>query len=133
MNEPLIPTDKSELSRVSRAVRFALAALVLGMSYPNIHCAFGIPKFQQIYQDMLMGKPLPQVTEFVVRFQIVFEALSILLPVLALGSVAARGTTRPLYVVGGVVLGIFVQIFFQWFALTLPLFGIIKEMQAPLG
>lgn len=117
-----------ELVRLSRAVRFALAAIVVGLSYPNIHCALGIDKFRQIYVDMLGGKPLMPATALILQFQPLFVALSILFPVAAIVTIFIPGTTRAIYIAGFLVLAIFAQLFFQWFSLTEPLFSIIRAM-----
>jgi hypothetical protein len=133
MNEALKSTEMTaepELVRVSRAVRFGLAAIVIGLSYPNIHCALGIDNFKQVYADMLGNKPLAAATVFMVRFQPLFVALSILFPVLAVATIFTPGITRSIYIAGFLVIAIFAQLFFQWFTLTGPLFNIIRDMSA---
>ena len=121
-------TPESELRRISRAVRFALAAIVLGLSYPNIHCALRIDKFQQIYSDMLTNKPLAATTVFLVHYQPFFVGLSILFPAMAIATIFMPGITRSIYIAGFLVIAIFAQLFFQWFSLTSPLLDIIRGM-----
>jgi hypothetical protein len=123
-------TADAELIRISRAVRFGLAAIVIGLSYPNIHCALGIDNFRQVYADMLGNKPLAAATVFMVRFQPLFVGLSILFPVLAVTTIFTPAITRSIYVAGFLVLAVFAQLFFQWFTLTGPLFDIIRGMSA---
>ena len=122
-------TAEAELVQISRAVRFGLAAIVIGLSYPNIHCALGIDNFSQIYADMLGNKPLAGATVFMVRFQPLFIGLSILFPVSAVATIFTPGLARSIYIAGFLVLAIFAQLFFQWSTLTAPLFDIISGMQ----
>jgi len=113
---------------MSRAVRFGLAAIVFGLSYPNVHCAIHIDKFQQIYADMLGNKPLPALTVFIIHYHWLFVASSIVFPVAAFLTVFVPGVTRSIYISGFLVIATFVQLFFQWHALTGPLFSIIQGM-----
>lgn len=121
-------TAHSELIRISHAIRCFFAAIVLGLSYPNIHCALGIDKFQQIYSDMLGNKPLAAVTVFVVHYQSLLVGLSILFPVVAVATIFMRDTARSIYISTVIIFAVFAQLFFQWFTLTGPLFNIIRDM-----
>jgi hypothetical protein len=124
-------SPQESIYALARAIRFALAALVLGIAYPNIHCAFGIGRFEMIYNDMLAGKPLPGVTIFILHYRWFFAGLSVLVPIVALASVFARNAARATYWSGVAVFMAFGQLCFQWFALTAPLIEVIKGMQGP--
>jgi hypothetical protein len=106
-------TAHSEVVRISRAIRFFFAAIVLGLSYPNIHCALGIGHFQQIYSDMLGNKPLAAATVFMVQHQYLFVGLSILFPIVAVATIFTPGITRPIYIAGVLIFAIFAQLFFS--------------------
>lgn len=121
------PSESPEA--IARAVRFALAALVLGVSYPNIHCAFAMGRFEQIFMDMLGNKPLPAATVFVLRYRWLFEGSSVLFPMLSVMGVFSSRSVRPTYLSGVTVLLVFGQLFFMWFALTGPVVEIVRGMQ----
>lgn len=127
MNNPSPETDSQAIA-TARAVRFGFAAVVLGMSYPNIRCALGIYRFELIFRDMLGGKPLPVITTFVIQAQPVLLGLSILIPLAAIILIFAGRLSRSIYVCGGLILAVFFQLFFTWQALSEPLFDIVRAM-----
>jgi len=120
---------EAQLFSIGRAVRFGFAAMVFGLSYPNIRCAFGINHFRQIFVDMLGAKPLPSATALVLQIQPFLIGLSILIPLLALAFLFVPRLAYSIYASGVLVLLVFVQLFFTWHALTIPLFTIIEGMQ----
>ena len=71
MNDPKAESDIVSIS-VARAVRFGFAAIIVGLSYPNIHCARRLHAFEQVFHDMLGGKPLPALSTFVFHAQPIF-------------------------------------------------------------
>jgi hypothetical protein len=123
-------STSSELRASSRALRFALVALVLGLSYPNIRLALALPNFQQIYTDMLGNKPLPAATTFIIHARTVLLLLSFAVPLLALLSLALRSLSKSTYLAGFLILAIFIQLFSTWHAVALPLFDIIQGMES---
>ena len=127
MNNPPPEADLQAIA-AARAVRFGFAAVVLGMSYPNIRCALGIYRFELIFRDMLGGKPLPAITTFVLQAQPVLLGLSILIPLAAIILIFAGRLSRSIYVSGGLILAVFFQLFFTWQALSEPLFEIVRAM-----
>ena len=127
MNDPSLETEPQAIA-AARAVRFGFAAVVLGMSYPNIRCALGIYRFELIFRDMLGGKPLPAVTTLVLQLQPFLLGLSILIPLAAIILVFAGGLARSVYISGALILAVFFQLFFTWQALSAPLFDIVRAM-----
>jgi len=122
------PETEPQAIAAARAVRFGFAAVVLGMSYPNVQCALAIPRFAQIYQDMLGARPLPVATTWILQFQPFLLGLGILIPLAAIILIFAGGRTRSIYISGGLILTVFFQLFFTWHALSVPLFDIVIAM-----
>jgi hypothetical protein len=122
------PGTESPAIAAARAVRFGFAAIVLGMSYPSIHFALVIPRFAQIYQDMLGARPLPVATTWILQFRPFLLGLSILIPLAAISVIFAGGLTRSIYISGGLILTVFFQLYFTWHALSAPLFDIVSAM-----
>ena len=122
---------QSEIVRISRAIRCFFGAIVLGLSYPNIHCALKIGHFQNVYSDFLGSQPLPVSTVFMLNHQAVFVALSVIIPVAAIATVFLRDQARSIYIAAFLIFSVFAQLFFQWFTLTGPLFEIIRMMGEP--
>ena len=109
----------AELVRLSRAVRFGLASIVLGLSYPNIHCALNLKVFLDAFPG---GKGMASVLMH--DYQPLFVALSILLPIAAMANVFMTGVVRSIYLSGFLVIAVFVQLFFQYFAMMGPISNI---------
>jgi hypothetical protein len=121
------PSAGSEGARLSRAVRFGLAALVIGLSYPNIRCAVAITHFREMYDGM--GIPtVSRTAAFLFAHRPLFVGLSILLPPAAIVSIFTQEKVRSIYLSGFLVIAVFVQLFFTWFTLTAPLWGLIDDM-----
>jgi hypothetical protein len=129
MDEPVKNPDRDELLRMARTLRFALVALISGISYPNIRLALDIPAFQRIFHDMLGGKPLPTVTTFVIQAHPILVPLSFALPCLAILTVFFRRWKYADYLVASIIIVVFVQLFFTWHAVALPLTDIIQGME----
>jgi hypothetical protein len=121
------PAAGSEGARLSRAVRFGLAALVIGLSYPNIHCAVAITHFRDMYDGMGVQK-VSRTAAFLFAHRPLFVGLSILLPLAAVVSIFTRDKVRSIYLSGFLVIAVFVQLFFTWFTLTAPLWGLIGDV-----
>jgi hypothetical protein len=111
------PDIKVELARFSRAVRFGLASIVLGLSYPNIHCALSIKAFQDVFTSSEAGTA----AGIIYGHQPLFVGLSILLPVAAVANIFMPGIVRSIYLSGVLVMAVFVQLFFQWFTMMGPI------------
>ncbi len=98
------------------------------MSYLNIRLALGLHGFAAVYRDMLGAKPLPSMTTFVLGAQPFLIALSILIPIAALGMVFVGRITRSIYFSGALILIVFFQLFFTWQAISAPLIQIVQGM-----
>jgi type IV pilus assembly protein PilC len=62
--------EKSERikGKVKSAMMYPIIVLVLAIGILAFLLVFIVPKFQQIFNDMLQGKPLPALTQFVIGF-----------------------------------------------------------------
>ncbi len=132
MSEPT-STDIGDLRAIARTIRIPFAVLVVGFSYINIHCALGIPKFRQIFSDMLGPTPLPAATQFALQYQQPLEAISLAVPCVAIGLIFYGRLAFSLAALGFLLLLVLLQIGFVWFALTEPLTTIIFKMQGAAG
>lgn len=127
MNEQ--PTPAIELLPLARAIRFAFVALVLCFSYLSICSSLSIHNFEQIFYDMLGGKPLPAITTFVISARLALLALSYLVPLFAVATLFMRRLAASFYLLGGLLVVTTVQFFLVYHALFAPLFQIISQMQ----
>jgi hypothetical protein len=119
---------ESQFVALGRSVRFGFAAIVLGVSYPNIRLALGIGAFRVIFQDMLGNKPLPAITTLVLQAQPFLIGLSVVIPLVAVALIFVGRLTHSIYVSGVLVLAVLFQLFFTWQAISAPLFKIIQSM-----
>jgi hypothetical protein len=126
--EPATNADAPETSKQQLSLRFALVALIVGLSYPNVRCALAISVFQQVYKDMLGDKPLPPVTVFMIHARVALIALSFAIPALAVLSLFVRRLSASTYLAGVLIILIFVQLFSTWHAAIYPLITIVTGM-----
>ena len=111
--------DALDVRQIARAIRFALVAIVLGLSY-------------LIFRDMLGGKPLPRLTQFVLSARPLFVAVSILVPLVAVATLFLRGVTASFYIIGMLVCVTVVQCITIYHGLLAPLTQIISAMSSSL-
>ena len=134
MKDP-IPSNQpgpTELMRLGRATRFAIACVVVGLSYLAIRSCLGIPKFARIFSDMLAeNERLPAITVLVIRGQPVLLALSYCIPAAAIGLLFMRDVARSLYCLGILILISIAASAVVIFATYLPMMTIIEKMQGP--
>ena len=84
--EQIPQQDAIDVWQLARAIRFALVSIVLGLSYLSLRSSLSIESFSQIFADMLGGKPLPALTQFVLGARPLFVAVSILVPIVAVAT-----------------------------------------------
>ena len=129
--EPTPPPDAIDLRQLARAIRFALVAIVLGLSYLGLRGSLSIGDFELIFRDMLGGKPLPALTVFVLGARPFFLGISILVPALAIATLFLRGVVRSFYVIGALGFVTIAQFITLYHALSAPLSQIISAMSGP--
>ena len=118
--------------------RYSVASALFHVSNLLVACAavftagFIIPRFAGIFDDMLGGRPLPPVTEFVLHFRVLWLLLGFAFLFAAI-SLAWRYRLRsaPRLVSAGLLLLAAAQIGFIVIAMFLPLCGTIIRQMPP--
>jgi hypothetical protein len=117
-----------DIVQFARATRFALASVVFCISYLSLRSSLHIGHFEQIYHDMLGGKPLPSLTIFVVRYHLLFVLVSFAVPVIAFAMLFMSNIARSVHVVGWLVIITFIEFLVVYQGLSEPLLEIMKQM-----
>ena len=106
-----------------------LACLILGLW--NIYQALAIPKFGEIFEQMLGGKALPAVSTAVLNLQMPLTVLALALPMAAIAAFFTLGR-RPsgLWPMLLIFLVIGVQLLITRNALWQPLVSIVSDMSS---
>ncbi len=99
--EPTVEQDSIDVRQLANAIRFAVFAIVFGLSCLGLRISQSINDFARFYQDMLGGKPLPLVTEYVLSSQSLFIAVSLIIATIAMATLFFRRVVVSLYVLGG--------------------------------
>jgi hypothetical protein len=121
----------SDLRSLASGVRAVALVFTLVLSYFNARLAFQINNFDTIFSHMLGGKPLPAVTDMVLRGRTILVLLSLLTPVFAVVIVARlRNHKLALYSLSGLMIAAFIQIHLTWTGLFAPLMSIINGMRS---
>lgn len=125
----MTPDPSAEIRDLAIGVRAISCAFAFIICYFNAFLAFKIGTLAAVYSDMLGGKELPFLTRVVFIGQGGFMALSLAFPlgaVLAVWLISRHRTA--LGIVGGILIGAFLQMHFTWCALTAPLLNIFSGM-----
>lgn len=126
------PPDSSSTAfdpvQFARATRFAFVAVVLCVSYFSMRSSLAIADFERIYRDMLGGKPLRPVTQWILHLRTLFVLVSLFVPLTALATLCLSNLTRAVTILGWLVPVAFVEFLVLYQALSSPLFEIIKQM-----
>ena len=125
--------DPIDVRRLARAIRFALVAVIVGLSYFGVRASLSIDGFRQIFLDMLGAHPLPGLTVFVIQMRAVFIAISLLMPTLAIGTLFWRNLIRYFHLLGCLALLAAIHFVTLYHALSAPLAMIIEQMGGSSG
>jgi hypothetical protein len=98
--EQIPQQDAIDVRQLARAIRFALFAIVFGLSYLSIRSSLGIGSFELIFREMFGGKPLPALTQFILGARPLFLIISVLVPVVAVAALFLRRVAVSIYVMG---------------------------------
>ena len=103
-------------------LKWMFVLLILLFSVPNFATSLMIPKFNQIFQDALPGKPLPLLTIALTHFSTFFTVLTVALPVLGILNICYGKKLRA-WVIGSVVILLFIglQVVFTWIGCITPM------------
>lgn len=120
-----------EIRSLALGVRAVALAFTLILSYFNIRLALNISGFQAVFSDMLGGKPLPLLTELVIRAKPFWIGSSILFAVAAIIAILLiRNHKWALFAVTGIMAAIFLQIVLTWTGLFAPLMSIVTGLSS---
>jgi hypothetical protein len=128
MSDPTDPGASARLMAVTRAIRFALVAILLGLCYLNIRSALSIHAFERIFVDMLGGKALPALTLLVIQLATPITLFSLAMPFCAIATLFMRDLVKPFYVLGMLALIAFAEIAVLYLALFAPLTMIMRAL-----
>jgi hypothetical protein len=126
--EQIPQQDAIDVRQLARAILFALVAIVLGLSYLSLRSSLSIGGFEPIFRDMLAGKPLPGLTQFVLSARQLFVAVSILIPIAAVATLFLRGVIRSFYVIGVLGFITIAQFITLYHGMSAPLTQIISNI-----
>ena len=110
------------------AVRFSVVSIVLGLSYLTLRASLGIGSFERLFADMPDGAPLPSLTRFILAVRGLFVAMSVCVPLAAIGTLFVRRVTLSFYIIGTLALLTLTQWVVLYKGLNAPLAGIITHM-----
>lgn len=125
---PPLPVPEFDVVRFASATRFALVSIVLCLSYFTLSSSLAIGKFEQIYHDMLGGKPLPPVTQWLLHLRLLVMLVSVLIPSTALATLFQRNLARAVTILGWLVIIAFVQGLAIYQGLVAPLIEVMKQL-----
>ncbi len=131
--KPIPDTDatKQSLSKiieVARAVRFAIAVILFGLSYVSIRISFGLVGIEQVLDGM--GMALPAITSFIITARPAFMFVSVLIPLAALACLWDANVTRSIYNLGRLSLLNIVQLILLYHGFSAPLVKMVTNVTA---
>lgn len=126
---------ETKIKELDQGIRAVAVVFLLIVGYFGIRTAFQIPQFESIYSDMLAGKPLPPVTQFLISGTYIFILTSLVFPIVGVVAVFKVRTPRiALFTVAGCMVVTFIQSHIIFTGLMAPLFDIISNLSgAPNG
>jgi len=118
-----------EVSDVARAVRFAIAFILFGLSYVNIRVSFAFGGFEDVLAGMGMTYiTLPALTNLIFAAHPELIFVSVIVPLAALACFWDRNVTRAIYNLGLLTALIIVQLILLYHGLSGPLMNLISTM-----
>ena len=125
---PQLPPPAFDIAQFASATRFALVSIVFCLSYFAVSASLAIAKFEQIYRDMLGGKPLPPVTQWIIYLHLPILFVSLLVPLIALATLFLSNLARAVTILGWLVIISFVLCLTVYQGLAMPLIETFKAM-----
>lgn len=115
----------------SRGLRVIVCAFAFVLCFVHLFLLLTVlNKFEQIFADMLGGRPLPFLTAFLFGWKPLFVIVAIALPLIAVLAVCLlRSRRQALALVGAAFFLALFQMGFPVVALFVPLSGTISAMQ----
>ncbi|MDQ6631306.1 MAG: hypothetical protein M3Y82_06065 [Verrucomicrobiota bacterium] len=128
MNEDKPIPSTIDIEKVACAIRFALVAIVVMLSYLPIRCSFSIAAMKEVFQRI--GQPVPPLTELVIRFSSFLIVSSLVIPLAAVATLFIRNSVRAFYCLAGLALVTMVHLVFTYEGLVAPIFLLLDQMGA---
>jgi hypothetical protein len=101
---PATRPANSEILAVLKALRFAFVSAVLFLSYFPLRFTLATSAFRNILRDMLEGRRLPVVSQFVFSNETFLLILSLLLPAAAIATLFWKNLRKSFYALGIITL-----------------------------
>jgi hypothetical protein len=125
---PSLPQPAFDIVKFAGATRFALVSIVFCLAYFGVSSSLSIGHFEQIFRDMLGGKPLPTVTQWIIHFRLLILLISLLVPLIALATLFLSNLARAVTILGWLVIISFVQCLTIYQGLVAPFLDIMKAL-----
>lgn len=125
---PPLPPPGFDIVQFAKATRFALASIVLCLSCFVLRSSLAIEDFDRIFHDMLGGKPLPPVTQWLLHLRLLILLVSMFIPLIALATLSFGNLARAVTILGWLVIVAFIECLLIYQGLTASLIEIIKQM-----
>ena len=131
--KPIPDTDNtkqssSDIIEVARAVRFAIAVILFGLSYVSIRISFGLGGIEQVLDGM--GIALPAITSFIITARPALMFASVLIPLAALGCFLDSNVARSIYNLGRLCLLVIIQLILFYHGFSAPLVKMVTSVTA---
>ncbi|MGB8353353.1 MAG: hypothetical protein WCD79_05660 [Chthoniobacteraceae bacterium] len=134
MNEDTSADLNRQLARMKRSVKLGFYVVLLGVSLFNVlESIFLVPKFEQIFHDMLGGKALPGITGLIVSFHAELIAIGILIPVAGIVICRFASLEKTIISLSALTVAVSFQIAVTCIGLLLPLVSTCDTMSAGPG
>jgi hypothetical protein len=132
--EPSVAELAQNVSELVSGMKWLLEALLLLASIPNFFVTLNIPRYRQIFQDALPGKPLPLLTEILINHSTFFLLLTLAFPIAGV-VIISRGKRARNWLVAGTLLIIAVgaQLALTQFAMFAPMTDLFTGISDQTG
>ena len=127
--EPTVAELAQNVGELVSGMKWLLEALLLLASIPNFFVTLSIPRYRQIFQDALPGKPLPLMTEILINHPTFFLLLTLALPIAGV-VIISRGKRARNWVAAGtlLILAVGAQLALTQFAMFAPMTDLFTGM-----
>lgn len=118
-----------QVASLARAMKIGFLVIFLAVFYLNARCTlFMVPRFEQIYHDMLGGKPLPSSTALVIQHHGRLFIMDLALLLGALAALRIKNPTRSILTIIAIIAVQIIQLLLVSDALMAPLVSIVQTM-----
>ena len=114
------------IDQLTRAIQFALVAVVFGFSCFPIVCSLHVHTLREVIYGM--GIRPPGVTSLVLNARSAFITLSFLLPLAAIATIFVRNVVTSFYLLACIVILVAVNFLILYSAFTEPFFRISESL-----